>query len=341
MEGKVLYFPYIRVPENKWFTRVLLYWDEVGSIVPSEYAHNPKRLGSYMEVLVKEGQVKPVTPGNYIHKVPNFEGAFIKMIDANPLVQSRRGIALEQHQTFTLHIEKFSSLVYELGDMGLAREIDPPWFEMENLTANLYMAYLSSVLGNTEDLNMQPITDSRQSLSAYSAFTEKLSKPVNIFRDLRMRVIQGILPAPTRGIPVSDLVKFKNRHHRLLQRFRRHIESRLINVAGNQDAELRAKEAQIFEEELKEEGEEILALMHRRRWPKIAFGGVAAAMPVLGGIMTANPATALLGLPPLAYALYTAFSGNKEKQKAILSSPLAYAALAQRRFLTAKTSNSS
>ncbi len=57
--------------------------------------------------------------------------------------------------------------------------------------------------------------------------------------------------------------------------------------------------------------------------------------------MTANPATALLGLPPLAYALYTAFSGNKEKQKAILSSPLAYAALAQGRFLTAKTSNSS
>lgn len=35
MARKVLYFPYISVPESAWFTRVLLYWDEVGSIVPS------------------------------------------------------------------------------------------------------------------------------------------------------------------------------------------------------------------------------------------------------------------------------------------------------------------
>jgi len=339
MDDKVLYFPYIKVPENKWFTRVLLYWDEIGSIVPSEYAHNPERLGKYMESLVKEGQVEPVIPSKYIHKVPNFEGAFIKMINDNPLIQSRRGIALEQNQTFTMHIEKFSPLVYELVDMGLAREIDPPWFEMENLTAELYMAYLSSVLGNTEDLNMQPITDSRQSLSAYSDFNEKLSKPVNIFRDLRMRVIQDILPAPVKVIPVSDLVKFKNQHHDLLQRFRKHIESRLIKVASNQDAELRAREEQFFKEELREEREEILALMRRSRWPQIAFGGVAAAMPILGGIVTANPASGLLGLPPLAYALYTAYNGNKEKQNSILGSPLAYAALAQRRFPAGKTSS--
>ena len=64
-------------------------------------------------------------------------------------------------------------------------------------------------------------------------------------------------------------------------------------------------------------------------------------MPLVGGIVTANPASVLLGLPPLAYALYSAFSGDREEQKTILGSPLAYAALAQRRYLTASKVNSS
>jgi len=310
MADRVLYFPYIRVPENNWFTRVLLYWDEVGSIVPSEYVVEPERLGRYMAALVKEGQVMPVTPGAYIHKVPGFEGAFLKMIDDNPVIKGRRGIALEKHETFTLHIEKFSPLVYELEDMGLARGTDSPWWEMESLTADLYMTYLSSVLGKTEDLNMEPITDRSQSLSMCSASSENISKPIDIFRDLRMRVIQGILPAPTRGITVLDLVKFKTQHHDLLHRFRRHIESSLINITRTPDEMLRTKEAQMFGEELREQREEILALMRRRRWPQIAFGAVAAAMPLVGGIVIGNPASALLGLPPLAYAIYTAFSGD-------------------------------
>ena len=278
MADKVLYFPYMRVPENRWFTRVLLYWDQIGSIVPSEYADRPEGLGRYMGALVKEEQVKPIKPGTYIHRIPNFAEPFLKMIDDNPLIKGRRGIALKEHETFTLHIEKFSPLVYGLEDMGLARETSSPWWEMESLTADLYMTYLSSALGKTEDLNMEPITDRSQSLSMYSASSENISKPADIFRDLRMRVIQGILPAPTGGIPVLDLVQFKTQNHDLLHRFRRHIESSLINIARTPDEALRIKEAQMFEEELREQREEILALMRRRRWPKIAFGAVAAAM---------------------------------------------------------------
>ncbi len=35
--NNVLYFPYISVPSSVWFTRMLLYWDKVGSIVPRDY----------------------------------------------------------------------------------------------------------------------------------------------------------------------------------------------------------------------------------------------------------------------------------------------------------------
>ncbi|GAA4707227.1 hypothetical protein GCM10025781_27320 [Kocuria gwangalliensis] len=29
-----LYFPHIRVPKAAWFTQVLLYWEDVASIIP-------------------------------------------------------------------------------------------------------------------------------------------------------------------------------------------------------------------------------------------------------------------------------------------------------------------
>jgi hypothetical protein len=208
---------------------------------------------------------------------------------------------------------------------------------MESLTADLYMTYLASVLGKAENLKMEPITDRTQSLSVYSASLENISKPIDIFRDLRMRIVQDILPAPTTGIPVLDLVKFKERHRDLLRQFRRHIESSLIKIARSSDEDLRTEDTRIFEEELKEQMNKIMALMRKRHWPQIALGAVAAAMPLVKGIVTMDPASALLGLPPLAYAIYSAFSGAREKQKAILSSPLAYAALAQKRYLTIST----
>src|SRR5438034_425180 len=40
MSQNVLYFPYIRVPDNEWSTHVRLYWHQVGSLVPSEYVES-------------------------------------------------------------------------------------------------------------------------------------------------------------------------------------------------------------------------------------------------------------------------------------------------------------
>ncbi|HHT9131146.1 MAG TPA: hypothetical protein ACFYED_01530 [Candidatus Tripitaka californicus] len=86
MADKVLYFPYIRVPENEWFTRVLLYWDEIGSIVPSEYIYRPEALGNYMIELLQSGLVRQVFPGDYTHKIPKFEEAFLELIDKDKVI---------------------------------------------------------------------------------------------------------------------------------------------------------------------------------------------------------------------------------------------------------------
>jgi hypothetical protein len=45
MESRALYFPYIRVPEAGWFTRTLLYWDGVRTIVPQSLAASDSVIG--------------------------------------------------------------------------------------------------------------------------------------------------------------------------------------------------------------------------------------------------------------------------------------------------------
>ena len=48
----VIYFPSIDVPETPWFTQALLYWDSVGTIVPSAYDKDRSYLRPYTQDLL-------------------------------------------------------------------------------------------------------------------------------------------------------------------------------------------------------------------------------------------------------------------------------------------------
>jgi len=332
MANKVLYFPYIRVPENVWFTQVLLYWDQVGSIIPSEFLGQSNKLGNYMEELIQADLVKPIHPGDYIHKIPNFEEPFLNLIKNNPTIEKRKGNALEKRETFRIHIEKFSPLIFDLCDMGLAKEVGYPWYEVESLTADLYMTYLASVLGKLTNLQMDPITDRVNSLTVYSKLPGNISSIDNHLSSLRMGVLESILPVPAEGITVEELANFKKRNFDLLTRFRRYVESSLIDIALISDVNLRGEKIRIFKEELDDQLNEIQALMHERKWPKIILGTVAAAMPLAGTLITGFLPLALLDLPPLAFAIHSALGEAKKEKKEILKSPLAYVAMAQEKF---------
>ncbi|GAH86528.1 unnamed protein product, partial [marine sediment metagenome] len=168
MANKVIYFPYIRVPQNEWFTRVLLYWDKVGSIVPHDYIYNPDHLGKYMQELIKAELVKQIIPMNYIHSIPRFKEAFIELIDRNQIINHAHKITKESNETFLIHIEKLDNIAGELCDRGLAEPVNYPWYNVEKVTANLFMAYLAAVLGELSEIDMAPITDRTEFFSVFS-----------------------------------------------------------------------------------------------------------------------------------------------------------------------------
>ena len=158
-EANVIYFPYIRVPQDEWFTRVLLYWDKIGSIVPMDYVDDPSKLGKYMYNLVQEGLVKQIIPHQYVHDIPNFTEAFLQYVD-NPNYPVLQGVIERKRvPTIPVHMEKLGPIGDELCQRGLARQQDWRWYNIEDYTANQFMAYLAASLGKIPEIESEPITD--------------------------------------------------------------------------------------------------------------------------------------------------------------------------------------
>ena len=332
MAEGVLYFPYIRVPKNSWFTRVLLYWDQVGSIVPSEYVEKPEALGPYMQELVQAELVKQVFPSQFVNDIPNFTSAFIELIDNHSTIQQILQKPHEMMTTTRIHIEKFGDeLADQLVLRGLAKRTDNYLYDVEIVTANLFMAYLASVLGRHPQNQMTPISDKFESLRPFSVAQPRLSN-VELVNELRATVLEFLFPAPTESISVGQIADFKSKNSPLLERLRLRTEAHILELSTITDHETRAQRLSLLKKELKEDITELRSKMHERNWPRIVFGtlcGISTgAIPCIEAAVTGNVASALKAIPGLATAIYCAFRESTPR-KQVLKSPLAYVALAQ------------
>lgn len=334
---KVLYFPYINVPQNDWFKQLLLYWDEIGAIVPSDYIYKPEKLNPYMLDLVKAGLVKQIIPETYnMQAGRNFSRAFINLIEKYDISGKARNSRFGPIYSSRIHIEKFGYEISQyLVENKLAFQEEYPWYRVEHTTANLFMSYLASFLGNSDEVNMQPITDD---VSNFSAFSQEFAEGrFNSFYDLdRMRidVLNEILPIPRYIDNAYSIAEFKQKHGDLLPAFRKKIERKLHQISFLSNPRESEYQLKVFKDSLKEEIKELIGRMEDRNWGRIIFGTVcglgAAAMPGIQAIQEKNWINAWQTIPGLLGAVYAAYDGFASKQQSIISSPVAYAAYIER-----------
>jgi hypothetical protein len=324
MISRVIYYPYIKVPRSPWFTQVLLYWDEVGAIVPYEYIEDPDSLGPYMVSLVKEQLVRQVIPGMYLWKAPKFVDAFLEHIDK----QTR---PVNMGEWPRIHMEKLQLLGEKLCDRGLARrdksDMYSPWFEVEQQTADEFMAYLAAVLGQiSENEKFYPITDAPYGLAPFIGKVDRRNTP------LRKLILEHILPAPSEEIEPGRLADFKAKYRAELTRFRNEIEYKISELSLIGDEEDRDRRLQDVVNNLKANIAELTARMQEQKnWPKLDFGtlctiigsGMSAWKAVLDQDWTFGIGGAALSLAP---AVYSAFQGSTIELR---DEPLAYAVLTQ------------
>src|SRR5690606_4015692 len=134
--SNLLYYPYINLPRTDWTLRTLLYYDNVGSIVPQEYFYSPERTyDEFMLELVRSELVTPINPLEVLERPREVTKPFLDLVERNQntLRTAQRSFRKGNHglihqdkfATESIHADKFDeSIFYGLHELGLAERTD-------------------------------------------------------------------------------------------------------------------------------------------------------------------------------------------------------------------------
>jgi hypothetical protein len=317
MSDNVLYFPEIRVPDSAWFTRMLLYWDSIGTIIPWEFTQRPEDLGEHTRSLLQAELVKPIIPGMYLYQVPRFDEAFAEYLaNLGPELERRRQ-SFRDGNTTQIHVEKVGALEQVIKHYGLGRGGNDPdyssWYAVERETAADFMAYLAASLGRLEQLGYVPVTDRRRYYEPMLRASERPIEHGDDLTTLRLEVLEDILPAPKQPLTVDQIWDFKNRHGQELAAFRRDVEREIVSAAAIPNPELRRRRLELFRQEVDEQVRYVEARLKDSGFGDLVFGKFCSVMAAIPGV------TFVFGL---ASAVYNAF---QQSPQASQPSPLVYA----------------
>jgi hypothetical protein len=325
MKNKVLYFPHINVPNSIWFTRMLLYWDEVGAIVPYDFIEHPERLDDHTRSLVQATLVKQVIPGQFLYKIPAYTKSFVNYLESlgSDLEKRRKsfGSFLGSRRSYRIHIEKMDELARAFVDMGLAKRKRGPWYNVEPQTAKEFMAYLAATVGKLEELQYMPVTDELKHLEDF-VFSSSLDlEPEKKISSIRLQLLEDLFPAPAKPLHASEIQEFKTNHGNKLSAFRFKVETDLISIADIEDEALRQRRIDLFRQETREAINEIKNYLNNSGFGRLTLGKIGSVVAAIPGISN------LVGL---ANAVYKAF---EKPDLFTMDRTLLYAAYAQKELL--------
>jgi len=327
--SNLLYYPYINVPRTDWTLRTLLYYDNIGSIVPQEYFYEPERnYDEFMLELVRSELVTPINPIQVLENPWEITRHFLELVEHNPRQLTTLQNNFRQRQRGNIHTDKFSttanihadkfdeSVFYALEQLGLAERAEGRWYSVEQRIANNLMSYLASVI--SAKTNRLPTTDYVRPAFYKQSFSQERRK--------RETILTSLIPFPEE-IDLNRLLRFKEQHSELLNAFRTRIE--LIVLDPNIIEGTPLFDTNLLE--ILQRKQELTARMNESRFNSILFGTVCGIIGAYQGLATASTTSAIIGgLPGFANAVYSAL--QIERAENILDqSGLKYLALADKR----------
>jgi hypothetical protein len=324
--NNLLYYPYINLPRTDWTLRTLLYYDNIGSIVPQEYFYNPKdSYDEFMLELVRNQLVTPINPIEVLENPWQVTRPFLELIENNQ--DALRTSQKRFNQGYSGNINKFSktnihadkfdeNIFYGLEQLGLAERTNDRWYTVEKRTANNLMSFLATLI--SAKTNRLPTTDYIRPSYYRQSFNQETLK--------RETILTNLIPFPEE-IDIKRLFKFKEKHSDLLTRFRTRVEIIVLDPNIVEGTPLFHQNLA----ELLQHKEELTARMNESQFNKILFGTVCGLIGAYQGIATASTTSAIIGgLPGFANAVYSALQIEKA-ENVFDQSGLKYLALADKR----------
>lgn len=310
MDGAI-YYPYIRVPESAWFTRAILYWDSVGTIVPDEWTYEPERLGSYTRDLVRRGLVTQILPSYAdLTAFARRFADYISRLQPEEIASRRSGFSGGIIEL--IHRDKGPEDIFQyLRELRLcSRDADASWWRVESKTSSDYMACLALALSipghnitqidpDTRDhleipeaARLVPITDRAHSLEPLLTGTVEVP-PLSLLKraegqvmigEIQTMVLDKLFPAPVTAIQPSEIEGFRKKHSDLLPAFRRSVEARIDEIFDKKTGWQRQRALERLEGEFEDAIKEVEAYMSESHFGKIARSPWLALVGIIPGL---------------------------------------------------------
>ena len=204
----ILYYPMISIRTGRWLRQALLYWDQIGSIVPQNY--EDEALLPYtpdMEYLKAEGEFRPFRPdallGQDRDAFREFEDDLLQTISASSLVLSS-SLPFAPRFDFRIHRDKISHHVFDLlkqEGLAISERSDGNWYYCERRFALSYMSLLAKYLAASDSDSTVPSTN----LAVYEKLNFQARLDADAFVCLKAR-FRDILPVPRGDVPLADIL---------------------------------------------------------------------------------------------------------------------------------------
>lgn len=314
MNDNILYYPYISLPENLWTYRALLYYDNLGVIVPNDYLYNPEKHTDKMLDLIQANLVRQINPMDFTHDLKDFKDGFL-----DELLSPKRKVDIKRRNfkngNFSkIHVEKFDKGIMDaLQELGLAKHGQEwAWWQVEPETAFMLMTYLATVISIRD--NRLPITDSINEEKRFKSIKKRDTEKL----ELRNKILKDVLPLPT-TININKLENFKGKYQNDLTRFRRKVESLIIELNKYKDNFEDFEDLyKIKIEEINDRKEFLYGQMNKPSFGKIVYGTICT-VSATGITIADTPAEKLLWLVPslvsTAYSVVTSYQQNEILKK--------------------------
>ena len=305
----VLYFPLIDVPDSPWLYRALLYWDDVGTIVPDSWPMMPERLAPHTLNLVQAELIRQALPHQAANEMRNGYEHWLRAL--NPDIVERRRVRFNEGSFRRIHYDKWMAMGSGLDateDLGLARvRRRYDWIDVETQTAAEFMAALALALCHpASDFSRDnapsatrwvPASDQPDAVAAMLSGLDALQPNDPTARELRLRVqgevrasqirtsiLERCLPVPEDSLIVDDILSFRRRHHDALPRFRRYLEARVDEALQYGDPVLHFRALDRIAEEIEELTAQVEAYLRESGIRRIRRSGLLRILKVVPGL---------------------------------------------------------
>ena len=309
--NNLLYYPNINLPRTDWTIRALLYYDNIASIVPYQYFCEPENFDPFMREVIQNELIRLINPMEVIDNPMIVYDLFVDYLTKNYNKRFKWSIAhrntlvhqgklshlRNENRSVKIHTHKFDFSVFEeLVKMGLAKRIDGFWFNVEERTANELMTFLASVVGNA--INYIPTTDRIDKPYFSTSYINNQDIELRTRKYKRDLILKHLIPYP-KQVELTNLRRFKDKYHDLLEAFTNKVELVVLNPTITLESPLFLQTI----EDMKASKEELTARMNESRLGDIVFGTICGTISA-GIAFMESPA--LGAAPGLLSAIYSA-----------------------------------